>query len=151
MFIGLGFTFVRSNLRWPNSNRFYATSFGQVPWTLREIYIYSANLFYCIACSWRRPGSVGNWETYLKCKLCTSSMKILWRIDPLSGNVSVNRTSIARQLISKHAWNYTGQQMTMFSAGSAPRLYNEKFEGSSWVVKKCVEFWKWQSKVIEKK
>jgi hypothetical protein len=52
--------------------------------------------------------------------------------------------------------------------GSAPRLYNEKFQGSSQlseaervrlkkslfqliVVENLVEFWRWQSKVIEKK
>jgi hypothetical protein len=59
--------------------------------------------------------------------------------------------------------------MTVFSVGSAPRLYNGKFQGSGWllseaervqlkkssfeliVVKNLVEFWRWQSKVIEKK
>jgi hypothetical protein len=61
-----------------------------------------------------------------------------------------------------------GQLMTVFSVASAPRLYNEKFQESNQlsevgrfqlkkssservVVKKWVEFWRWQSKVIEKK
>jgi hypothetical protein len=56
----------------------------------------------------------------------------------------------------------------VFSVKSAPGLYNEKFQGSSeltevervqlkkssyesFVVKNWVEFWRWQSKVIEKK
>jgi hypothetical protein len=59
--------------------------------------------------------------------------------------------------------------MTVFSVGYAPRLYNEKHLGSSQVlsevervqlkkssfelvvVTKWVEFWRWQSKVTEKK
>jgi hypothetical protein len=58
--------------------------------------------------------------------------------------------------------------MMVFSVGSAPMLCNEKFQGSSYLsevervqlkkisfesvaVKKWVEFWRWQSKVTEKK
>jgi hypothetical protein len=57
---------------------------------------------------------------------------ILWRIDPLLGNDSVkhiparakaqNRTSTARQRISKHAWNNTKQQKTVFPS-DPPRVY----------------------------
>jgi hypothetical protein len=56
----------------------------------------------------------------------------------------------------------------VFSVGYAPRLYNGKFQGSSElseveivqlkkssfelvVVENLFEFWRWQSKVIEKK
>jgi hypothetical protein len=33
--------------------------------------------------------------------------------------------------MSKHAYNNTGQQKTVFSTESTPRLYNEKFQGST--------------------
>jgi hypothetical protein len=57
----------------------------------------------------------------------------------------------------------------VFSVRSAPKLYNEKFQGSNYVlsqvervqlkksslervvVENLAEFWRWQSKVIEKK
>jgi hypothetical protein len=67
--------------------------------------------------------------------------------------------------MSKHAENNKGQQKMIFSMGSAPRLYNGKLQGSRGFLSEVervqlknssfqsivVEFWRWQSKVIEKK
>jgi hypothetical protein len=39
----------------------------------------------------------------------------------------------------------------VFSVESTPSLYNEKFGREQRIVKNWIEFWRWQSKVIEKK
>jgi hypothetical protein len=87
---------------------------------------------------------------------------------PAGAKARNNRKSIARQRFSKHAQNNTGKYKTKFLMGFAPNLYNGKFQGSSQllsevervqlkkssiklvVVKNWVEFWRWQSKMIEK-
>jgi hypothetical protein len=50
---------------------------------------------------------------------------------PAGANARNNWTPVARQRINKHPSYNTGQYKTVFSVGSAPRLYNEKFQGSS--------------------
>jgi hypothetical protein len=45
---------------------------------------------------------------------------------PAGANACNNKTFIARQRISKHTKNNTGQLKAVFSVGLAPRLYNEK-------------------------
>jgi hypothetical protein len=75
------------------------------------------------------------------CSVCWKrALKILWRIDPLLGNDSVNTfpreptsATTGRLLLDNGSVNTsknTGQQKTAFSMGSAPRLYNENFQKS---------------------
>jgi hypothetical protein len=68
---------------------------------------------------------------------------------PSGANTRNNRTSIARQPISKQAFSTT--ERLFFLHDPCRDVIKGQRRSFELVVKNWVEFWRWQSKVIEKK